>query len=53
MVLVGESKYYWNSLLVSNCFPLGCVICFSSVMLCRSSLCRYLREVVGVSVGLF
>lgn len=41
-----------NSSFVINFVPLGCVNCLSSVMLCNINLCRYFRDMVGVSVGI-
>ena len=42
-----------NSLLLIKCVPVGCVICFSSKILCKSSLCRYFSDNIGVNVGMF
>lgn len=41
-----------NSSLLIKCVPLGCVICFSSNMLCNINLWRYFSYSVGVSVGM-
>ena len=39
---------------IIGCVPLGCMMCLSSNMfLHNSSLCRYLRDSLGVRVGIF
>ena len=40
-------------MLVITCVQFGCVMCLNSVMWFSISLCRYFREVVGISVGIF